>query len=39
VSVNGFLGHLRGGPVVTGTFAGDTLWFAYLESVLAIGRR
>jgi hypothetical protein len=39
VSVNGFLGRIRGGPVVTGTFAGDTLWFAYLESVIALGPR
>jgi Alginate export len=39
VSVNGFLGHLRGGPVVTGTFAGRDLWFGYLESVVTLGPR
>jgi hypothetical protein len=39
VSVNGFLGRLRGGPAVTGTFAGDVLWFTYLESVIAFGPR
>jgi hypothetical protein len=39
LSVNGFLGRIRGGPVVTATFAGDTLWFIYLESVIAIGAR
>ncbi len=39
VSVNGFLGYVRGGPVVTGTFASDTLWFAYVESVWALGAR
>jgi hypothetical protein len=39
VSVNGFLGHLRGGPVVTGTFAGRSLWFGYLESVVTLGPR
>jgi Alginate export len=38
-SVNVFAGRLRGGPVVTGTFAGHTLWFAYVESVLALGPR
>ena len=38
-SVNVFAGRLRGGPVVTGTFAGDTLWFAYVESVLVLGPR
>ena len=39
VSVNGFLGHLRGGPVVSGTFAGRALWFAYAETVVAVGAR
>ncbi|MBP7778239.1 MAG: alginate export family protein [Acidobacteria bacterium] len=39
LSVNGFLGHLRGGPVVTGTFGGRDLWFAYLESVVTLGPR
>jgi hypothetical protein len=32
-SLNGFAGAIRGGPVVTGTFSGRSLWFAYLESV------
>lgn len=39
VSVNVFAGRLRGGPVVTGTFAGDTLWFSYVESVIGLGPR
>ncbi len=39
VSVNAFVGHLRGGPVVTGTFDGRRLWFGYLESVVALGPR
>ena len=39
VSVNGFLGHLRGGPVVTGTFANGNLWFGYIESVVILGPR
>ena len=34
VSLNGYIGYLRGGAVVTGTFAGDTLRFGYVESVL-----
>jgi hypothetical protein len=32
VSLNGFLGWIKGGPVVTGTFRGDNLWFAYGEA-------
>ena len=39
MSVNGFLGYLRGGSVVTGTFAGDALWFTYLESIVFLGAR
>ena len=39
LSVNGFVGHLRGGPVVTRTFADGTLWFGYLESVVILGPR
>ena len=39
VSVNGFLGTIRGGRVVTGTFAGDRLWFGYIESQVTLGRR
>ncbi len=37
-SVNAFVGHVSGGRVVTGTFRGDRLWFAYVEQVLRIGR-
>ena len=37
-SVNGFVGRMWGGPVVTGTFAGDDLWFAYFENVVPVGR-
>jgi hypothetical protein len=32
LNVNGFIGTIGGGPVVTGTFAGDRLWFGYLEA-------
>lgn len=39
LSVNGFVGHLRGGPVVTGTFTGNSLWFGYLESIVSVGPR
>ncbi len=39
VSFNAFAGRVGGGPVVTGTFAGDTLWFTYLESVVVLGPR
>ena len=39
LSVNGFVARMRGGPVVTGTFGGDALWFTYLESVVAFGGR
>jgi len=39
MSVNGFLGYVRGGPVVTGTFAGNRLWFSYVEAVIALGAR
>ena len=31
LSVNGFIARMSGGPVVTGTFGGDALWFGYLE--------
>lgn len=34
VAVNGYLGRMVGGSVVRGTFAGDTLVFAYMESVV-----
>ncbi len=35
-SVNVFAGHVNGGRVVTGTFAGDSLWFVYAEQVLRL---
>lgn len=35
-SVNGFAGRMWGGPVVTGTFAGSSLWFVYVESGLRV---
>jgi hypothetical protein len=35
-SVNVFAGHVRGGRVVTGTFAGERLWFLYAEQVLRL---
>ena len=34
-SVNGFLARFGAGPVVTGTFAGDRAWFAYVENALS----
>lgn len=37
-SVNGFLGRMWGGPVVTGTFAGNGLWFFYLENGITLTR-
>jgi hypothetical protein len=39
VSVNAFLAHIRGGPVVTGTFDGDRLWYGYVESIVTLGER
>jgi hypothetical protein len=35
-SVNTFVGHVKGGRVVTGTFRGDRLWFLYVEQVLRV---
>ncbi len=35
-SVNGFVGRMWGGPVVRGLFAGDRLWFWYVENVLRL---
>ncbi len=35
-SVNVFAGNVKGGRVVTGTFAGDSLWFVYAEQVLRL---
>ncbi len=37
VSVNGFLAHIEGGRVVTGTFSGKRLWYGYVESVVTLG--
>jgi hypothetical protein len=37
VSVNAFLAHIRGGPVVTGTFAGNRLWYGYVEGIVTLG--
>jgi hypothetical protein len=34
VSVNGFLGYIRGGDVVRRSFAGDALTFGYVETVV-----
>ena len=39
VSVNAFLAHISGGPVVTGTFAGKRLWYGYVESIVTLGGR
>ena len=39
ISVNAFLAHIRGGPVVTGTFDGDHLWYGYIESIVTLGER
>lgn len=38
-SVNGFVARVAGGKVVTGTFAGSRLWFAYVENVIRLDRR
>jgi hypothetical protein len=38
-SVNGYLGVMKAGDVVRGTFAGDWLTFAYVESVVQFGGR
>jgi len=37
-SVNGFAGRMWGGPVVTGAFAGDRLWFVYVENGITWSR-
>jgi hypothetical protein len=39
VSVNAFLARIHGGSVVTGTFAGNRLWYGYVESVVTLGTR
>lgn len=36
-SVNGYVGVMKGGEVVRGTFGGDWLTFAYVESVVQVG--
>jgi hypothetical protein len=38
-NVHAFLAHIDGGPVVTGTFAGGSMWYAYGEIAVAIGSR
>jgi hypothetical protein len=38
-SVNGYVGVMKGGDVVRGTFAGDWLTFGYVESVVQVGGR
>jgi len=38
-SVNGYVGLMKGGDVVRGTFAGNWLTFAYVESVVQMGGR
>lgn len=35
LSVNGYVGHMRGGPVVRSIFAGRGLTYAYLETVIS----
>jgi hypothetical protein len=35
LSVNGYAGHMRGGPVVGASFAGRRLWYGYLETVVS----
>lgn len=37
-SVEGFASHLRGGPVVSPTFRGRSLWFGYVETILRLDR-
>ena len=39
VSLNAFLASIHGGPVVTGTFGGNRLWYGYVESVVTLGAR
>ena len=39
VSLNAFLARIHGGPVVTGTFGGNRLWYGYVESVVTLGAR
>jgi hypothetical protein len=39
VSINAFLARIYGGPVVTGTFRGNRLWYGYVESVVTLGAR
>jgi len=39
VAVNAFVGSIGGGPVVTGTFPGDRLWYGYVETALSLSSR
>jgi hypothetical protein len=38
VTLSGFAGHLRAGPVVTGLFSGRRLWFLYAEASIHLQR-
>ncbi len=35
-SINGYIGHMRGGPVVRGVFDGNRLWFWHVQNVLEL---
>jgi hypothetical protein len=35
VSLNAYVGHMRGGAVVRSVFRGDRLWYGYVETVLS----
>jgi hypothetical protein len=39
VAVNTFLGTIGGGPVVTGTFQGNRLWYGYVETAINLSNR
>jgi hypothetical protein len=39
VSVNAFVGTIGAGRVVTGTFDGDRLWYAYVETAFSFATR
>lgn len=39
LSINGFLGRFAGGSVVRSSFAGDRMWFGYVESVFRFSSR
>jgi hypothetical protein len=38
-TVHAFLAHIDGGPVVTGTFSGSSLWYAYAELAVTLSSR